>query len=162
MQDAMIKPITTSTSSAPSESSRRSMPATLDASTRHRNPRQPARWAIEASRLVGYRPMTCEKRVQLGVHEKVGEYVRSARLFGAPEIAVKLAKPVMDALNVGPVLPLDEALRKAQRADALEEIAETAFLTDPSPENRKNLIDATRQQIATSWELLRSLEAGDA
>jgi hypothetical protein len=103
--------------------------------------------------------MTCEKRVQLGIHEEVGHYVRAARLFGAPEIATKLAQPIMDALNEGPILPLDEALRKAQRADALEEIAETAFLTHPTPDMRKLLIEATRNQIATSWESLRSLEA---
>lgn len=132
---------------------------TLPPAGHGRKPRLPARWAIEASRQVGYQPMTCEKRVQLGIHEEVGHYVTAALASGAGEIAAKLAQPVLLALDRTPALPLNEAIRKAQRADALEEIAETSYLTNPTDENRLAFVAALRAQVATSMHLVRALEA---
>lgn len=115
-----------------------------------------------ASRTVGYQPLTCEKRVQLGVHVEVGEYVRAARLSGNPDIAVKLASPTLQALDAGDILSLNDALRREEKADAEEQIAQLRWILEKSPENRVALVRAWRLQVATTLDAIRALEAEPA
>ena len=55
--------------------------------------------------------------------------------------------------------PLPEAIRREERADAEEQIAQTAWMLDDTPENRARLIRAWRHQVATTLDAIASLEA---
>lgn len=129
---------------------------TLPQQCRVRKPRTPPRWSVEAAKRVGVRPMTVEKRVQLGIHEEVAHYIIAARAFGDPQVSAKIEQPIRVALDSGPLLPMVEALRIAQRADAAEEVAETSYLTEPSVDNWKRFEAALLEQVATTVQLIRS------
>jgi hypothetical protein len=136
------------------------MPPTVSRGARRRYPRVPARWAVEAARSLGLRPMTVESYVhgRNPAHLFVAEAIRQARRWGDPAVLGKLMAPILDALNDGPPQSVDALLGPAQEADSAEEVAQTHYQRAQTRETRRALIEAERAQLATTAALIRALE----
>jgi len=129
-------------------------------SARRRYPRTPARWATDAARALGLRPMTVESLVhgRRPVHLTTAEIVRAAVRWGDPALAGKVLAPILAAQHDQPEITVDEALVPAQEADAAEEVAQTRYQQTPTAAHRRAFLDASRAQLATTAQLIRALE----
>lgn len=77
---------------------------------------------------------------------------KSSVLEGVTRYAMEIVAIVRAELPP-PTLSLREIVAKAQRADAEEEMAESAYLADPTAGNLDRWRDALRSQLITSNEL---------
>lgn len=117
-----------------------------------------------AAMALGITPAAMGERVrQRGIHLQVAELIRSAVLTGDHRLAERLFVPIECArLGLVPEPVTPELLDAEQRADAAEDVAQVAFLTDRTPANRRAYINALRTARARSLELLVALEAEEA
>ncbi len=127
-----------------------------------RHPRVAPRWASEAARHLGYQPSTVEAKVhgRDPVHLQTARILEAAVRFGDPALVGKILAPIEAARCILPAPEFSrELVREVQIADLREDAAESAYLNDPTPENRRAWLKELREQRAKTDQLIRSLEA---
>lgn len=135
---------------------------TVSPAPRETTQRRFSRWAAAAALDLGVRPPTVEARVHGAktAQAECAAVIRRAREFGAHAIAEKVFAPVEAAYaGVEPAPLTPELILLAQEADMAEDVTESAFLADRTPEHRRAWIVALRAQRATALRLLLALEA---
>ena len=135
------------------------MPSTLTRSGHPRQQRTPSRWALQVANGGARRPATIEARIHgdAPIQEELGRIVAALIATKDPLLAKVLA-PIEAALAGLPLEELTpELIEAAQRADAVEDVAESIHLANRTRETLRAWRQAVEAQRATSLRLHRAL-----
>lgn len=124
--------------------------------------RRPPAWAAYAAPKAGLKPETLEHYVKgrCEIALRFAALVEAAVVLGDRRLLDKLLAPVDAAMARLPEEPLTpELIRDVQSSDLAEDVAESAFLSDPTPEHRVAWANAVRVERASRLRLLMALEA---
>ena len=118
--------------------------------------RAPARFAVLAARRLGMRPVSVEQMVHgyLPVQDRLEAILEGAIATGDVAVIEKVLRPIerakrrLEAIQLTPDL-----IRRAQTADAAEDVAESACLSDRTPERVREWLLSIRSELALLLEI---------
>jgi hypothetical protein len=113
-----------------------------------------------AARRMGLQPSTVGQMVRSrGVHIQTATLIEAAILLRDDPLFQRLTAPLLAAIDARPIREFSPQLvHEVQAADLAEDISESAFLAQRSPETRHAWLLRLRQQHVLSGDLIRSLE----
>lgn len=128
--------------------------------------RAPSRIAVSAARALGMRPGSVEQLVHghYQIHVRLAAIIEAAAALGDTGFIERVLAPIDAARAALPTPALTaQLIQQQQQSDAVEEIAESRFLSDPTAAHRREWLHALERQRADSLLLVLALrQAEDA
>jgi hypothetical protein len=141
------------------------MPRTLGGNQDSRHQRQAARWATVLARRTGKRPATHEAELhgREPLQGRLAGHIDAMASVGYWRGIAKIVAPIRAAVSQLPDMDMTPALfRLVQEADAAEEVAETTFLSSPSPATLRAWRLALEGQMGADLLLHRAICAEES
>lgn len=112
------------------------------------NHRPPSKVASRAARVLGLQPETVHALIhgRANVAKRFAAILEAAVSLGDDRMVCRLMAPVDAALQVDRPDLSPDLIRAAQEADAAEEVAETTYLANPTPEHQREWLRKLAEQ----------------